>query len=371
MLRISAAVQNYDWGSPTAIPEFLGEESTGRPVAELWFGTHPLGTSTVTGAKGTRPLSDVVGDLPFMLKVLAPAQPLSIQVHPASVLAESGFAAEDAAGIGLSDPARDYKDPFHKPEMVYALTPFETLVGLRPIEEAVALLTPLDVPIARSLLSLAGSGPKGMVEYLLSSPPDRDSIDSFVTACAAELEAGNDLGRGYLTVVEAARVHPGDPGLAVALLMNRLTIAPGESAFIGPGLIHAHLFGLCLEVMAASDNVFRAGLTTKRINPQGVLASLDAVDGADAGVAPRTFGSATTVYEPAGGLFALAVTAADEERLPGSGHRIVLCLDGAVELVAESGARVDLTRGEAAFATADDGALAVRGTGTTALAYVP
>jgi mannose-6-phosphate isomerase len=371
MLRISAAVQNYDWGSATAIPEFLGDVAAGEPVAELWFGTHPLGTSTVIGPEGPQPLSDVAGDLPFMLKVLAPAQPLSIQVHPASSLAESGFTAEEAEGIELTDPTRDYKDPFHKPEMVYALTPFETLVGLRPIDEIAALLTPLDVPIARELLSRSDSDAVGMVEHLLSSPPERDAIDAFVAACAAQLETGSDVGRGYLTVVEAARVHPGDPGLVVALLMNRLTIAPGDASFIGPGLIHAHLSGLCLEVMAASDNVFRAGLTTKRINPQGVLDSLDEADGADSAVVPRDVGASTRLYEPAAGLFALAVTQGAEEQLPGSGRRILLGLAGEVELIAESGDRVGLSRGEAAFATHDDGSIEVRGTGATALAYVP
>ncbi|HUS20948.1 MAG TPA: mannose-6-phosphate isomerase, class I [Aeromicrobium sp.] len=371
MLRISAAVQNYDWGSTAAIPEFLGDPSTGEPVAELWFGTHRLGMSTVIGPEGPQPLTDAGGNLAFMLKVLAPAQPLSIQVHPASELAESGFAAEDAAGVELDDPARDYKDPFPKPEMVYALTPFETLVGLRPAAQVLRLLTPLDVPLAKSLLALADDGPGAMVELLLSSPPDRDSVNAFVAACAAQLDAGNDVGRGYLTVMEAARVHPGDPGLAIALLMNRLTIAAGEAAFIGPGLIHAHLSGLCLEVMVASDNVFRAGLTTKRVNPQGVLDSLDTVEGDDPGVAPRSLGTSTKVYEPGGGLFALAVTSGDEDQLPGSGHRIALCLDGDVRLVAESGASVALRRGEAAFATPDDGALAVRGSGTIAQAYVP
>jgi mannose-6-phosphate isomerase len=371
MLRISAAVQNYDWGSPTAIPAFLGEAATGQPVAELWFGTHPLGTSQVPGPNGARPLSELVGDLPFMLKMLAPAQPLSIQVHPASALAESGFAAEDSAGIALTDPTRDYKDPFHKPEMVYALTPFETLVGLRPLDEIVRLLAPLEDPVARSLSSLSGEGPIGMVESLLSSPPDRDSIDSFVAACAEQLDAGTDIGRGYLTVVEAARIHPSDPGLAVALLMNRLTLEAGSSAFIGPGLIHAHLSGLCLEVMAASDNVFRAGLTTKRINPRGVLDSLEGADSTEPIIAPDTFGSATKIFDPGAGLFALSVTEGEEARLPGSGRRILLCLGGEVELVAEAGERIELAQGQAAFVADADGALAVHGSGTTALAYVP
>ena len=371
MFRLGAAVQNYDWGSPTAIPEFLGESSTGRPVAELWFGTHPLGASMVETPDGTEPLTDRVGDLPFMLKVLAPAQPLSIQVHPASALAEAGFAAEEAAGTALSDAARDYKDPHHKPEMVYALTPFETLVGLRPVTEAVQLLSALDVPIAKSLIDRSEDGSLAMVEHVLTSGVDRDAVDEFVAACAAQLDAGTDIGRGYLTVVGAARIHPSDPGLVVALLLNRITIEPGRSAFIGPGLIHAHLSGLCLEVMASSDNVFRAGLTTKRVNAEGVLASLEAADGGDAGIDSTQAGAATEVFEPAGGLFALSVTRGSEARLPGAGHRILLCLDGAADVVTTTGEQVSLSRGQAAFASSDDGDLALRGTGTVAQAYVP
>lgn len=371
MLRINAAVHAYDWGSPTAIPEFLGVEPSGRPVAELWFGTHPLGTSTVGEAGDARPLSDAAGDLPFMLKVLAPAEPLSIQIHPAAALARSGFAAEQARGVARTDTSRDYKDPFAKPEMVYALTPFETLVGLRPVDEVVRLLAPLDAAIARSLLSRADSGIVGMVASVLASPPDRDEVEAFVAACAGQLDSGTDIGRGYLTVVEAARFHPGDPGLAVALLMNRMTLAPGESAFIGPGLIHAHLSGLCLEVMTASDNVFRAGLTTKRINPQGLLDSLEDADAANGAVSPRLVGTATKIYEPDDRLFALSVTVGDEESLPGAGQRILLCLDGRVELRAASGACVELVQGQAVFASADDGGLELRGSGTTAQAYVP
>ncbi len=375
MFRLGAAVQGYDWGSLTAIPEFLGEPPAGEPVAELWLGTHPLGASVIETDDGPQALVDRVGDLPFMLKVLAPAQPLSIQVHPANDLAAAGFAAEEAAGLALSDPARDYKDPHHKPEMVYALTPFETLVGLRPMDEVVRLLSTLDVPIAKSLLDRSGDGSVAMVEHILTSEVDRNAVDEFVDACAAQLDAGVDVGRAYLTVVEAARIHPSDPGLVVALLLNRLTLEPGQSAFIGPGLIHAHLNGLCLEVMASSDNVFRAGLTTKRVNAEGVLASLGAADGGDARIAPSRAGDSTEVFEPqagaAAGLFALSVTRGSETRLPGDGHRILLCLDGAVDVVSDSGDEISLVRGQAAFALPEDGGLELRGSGMTAQAYVP
>lgn len=340
-------------------------------MAELWFGTHPLGMSTVETASGRQALGHVTGDLGFMLKVLAPAQPLSIQVHPARDLAAAGFAAEEKAGLPLSDIARDYKDPHHKPEMVYALTPFETLVGFRPMVEAVALLEALDVPVARDLVAHAEQGSTAMVGRLLGQHLDGADVDAFVAACAEQLASGADIERGYLTVVEAATFHPSDPGLVLALLLNRRTIPAGGAAFIGSGLIHAHLSGLCLEVMAPSDNVFRAGLTPKRVNAQGVLESLAGNADVDPTIAPRHVGTATELFAPDSGEFALTITRGAESQLPGSGSRVLLGLDGVVEIVSESAGSIDLAKGQAAIALDDAGFLEVRGTGTVAQAYVP
>ncbi|HSI27250.1 MAG TPA: mannose-6-phosphate isomerase, class I, partial [Aeromicrobium sp.] len=272
MLRLTCPTRAYELGSPTAIPEFLGLEPTGQPVAEVWLGTHPLAPSEVVTPEGPAPLADVAGQLPFMLKLLAPVEPLSIQVHPSSSMAELGFAAEEAGKVPLDDPSRDFKDPHHKPEMVYALSPFETLVGFRPPAEIVQLLAPLDVTVSRRLLGHADTGPIGVLRQLLTEPPTPTEVNEFVAACAAQ---PSDVARGYETVQHVATFHPGDPGVVVALLLNRLTLEPGQAAFIGPGLVHAHLSGLCLEVMASSDNVMRAGLTPKRVNPQALLKIVD------------------------------------------------------------------------------------------------
>lgn len=370
MLRISAETRTYAWGSPAAIPEFLGVPSSGEPVAELWFGTHPLGMSQLSDDE--RPLAAVAGELPFMLKVLAPEKPLSIQVHPSNAMAAAGFAAENEAGRALSDPDRDFKDPHHKPEMVYALTQFDTLLGLRPIEEIEALLTPLKLPLAKELLDQAALGSLAVVERLLADPPPPEVVDEFVAACASR-SASDDVGRGYATVVEAAREHPADPGLVLALLLNRVTLQPGEAAFVGPGLIHAHFSGLCLEVMTSSDNVFRAGLTPKRVNGAGVLESLGVEQLESPFVKPASAGRATEVFAPeidGSVLFALSVTRG-HDLLPGTGSRILLCLDGDVRVSAEDGSELALTRGQAAFASADDGVLTVAGEGSLAQAYVP
>jgi mannose-6-phosphate isomerase len=370
MWRISGEARTYDWGSLTAIPEFLGTPATGEPMAELWFGTHPLGTSSLADGSGT--LSELAGDLPFMLKVLAPAKPLSIQVHPSNEMARAGFDAENAAGVDLSDVTRDFKDPHHKPEMVYALTRFDTLLGIRPIEEILDLLTPLDVPVAKELLTHVPHGRLAVVQHLLSEPPTSPEVDEFVDACAVRA-ASADIGRGYATVVEAARVHPSDPGVVLALLLNRVTLEPGEAAFIAPGLIHAHVSGLCLEVMVSSDNVFRGGMTTKRVNPEGVLESLGVEQPASVMVPAERVGAATDVFAPeldSKALFALAI-AGGGDVLPGSGSRILLCIDGDVEVVSSRGEAVELSRGQAAFTAGADGALAVAGAGTLAQAYVP
>lgn len=369
MWRISAETRTYDWGSHTAIPSFLGVAATGEPTAELWFGTHPLGMSQLEDG---RPLAEVAGDLPVMLKVLAPAKPLSIQVHPSNATAAAGFAAENAAGVPIEDAARDFKDPHHKPEMVYALEPFDTLLGIRPIDEIEALLSALDVSLAKELLAVVGAGPQAVVERLLSEPPSASAVDEFVAACSVQPETA-DRGRGYATVVEAAAVHPSDPGLVLALLLNRVTLEPGEAAFVGPGLVHAHFSGLCLEVMTSSDNVFRAGMTPKRVNAAGVMDSLVFDAAASTPLVDPSVENAATVFAPeldGTALFALAVTRA-AGRLPGAGARLLLCVGGEVEVTTDGGDTLHLKRGQAAFASEDDGELAVAGAGTLAQAYVP
>lgn len=368
MQRLTCPTRDYEWGSTTAIPELLGLIPTGDPVAEAWLGTHPLAPSEVMTTHGNVPLADVAGQLPFMLKVLAPVRPLSIQVHPSNSIAEIGFAAEEVGGVPLDDPERDFKDPHHKPEMVYALSEFETLVGLRPVTEVDLLLNPLDAAVAKRLLGVIGSGVMGVLRELLTNPPSAAEVDEFVAACAAQPV---DVARGYETVGHVASFHPGDAGVVVALLLNRLTLEPGQAAFIGPGLVHAHLSGLCLEVMASSDNVMRAGLTPKRVNPQALLKIIDDRQPASPRVPAQHLDERTAVYRPMGDLFALSITHAPAGRLDGRGRRIVLCLDGAVGLVGESGAELQLARGQAAFVAAGDGALSATGSGTLAQAYIP
>lgn len=382
MHRLQNLRRGYDWGSPTFIPRFSGERGDGTPVAEEWIGTHPLGESTAVLASGdTAPLSQVSGPLPFMFKILAADRPLSVQVHPSAELARAGFEAEEAAGVPLEDPRRSYRDPHHKPEMAYALTTFDTLVGFRPTAEILRILHGLDAPLAARLAGeLAAdpgfSGIVRLVEQLLGGDVPPDEIEAVVDACAAQVRRGLDVKRAYTTVLEVSEHHPGDPGLVVALLLNRLTLQPGEAAFLGAGIIHAHLHGMCLEVMASSDNVLRAGLTSKPLDPAGLVRCLDVGMSRLARVTPTLVGSSTDVFAPDVEEFALAVGQCSTGEpggieLPDSDHRIIVCTGGEVEVVNGADERIALARGESVYAGAADGTLRVVGLGEVAQAYRP
>lgn len=381
MRRLQHTTRDYDWGSPDDIPRFMGEAADGRPVAEVWMGTHPSGPSTVDTGDGPVALSEVAGELPFMLKVLAASRPLSIQVHPNSQQAADGFVTEEAAGIPIDAPNRVYRDPHHKPEMVYALTTFDTLVGFRPTAEILRVLSSIDSPLARSLSDSLDARPGfesivRVVGTLLEDKPDVAEIDRLVASCRDLTEQGIDVKRAYMTAAEIAEHHPGDVGIVVSLLLNRLTLQPGEAAFLGPGIIHAHLSGMCLEVMASSDNVLRAGLTSKHLDPPGLLGSLDRGRSRLARVAPEPFGFSTDVFSPAVEEFALAVTQCSRAEpdgvvLPDAPRRIVLCTGGVVELANAHGERVRMRRGESVYADESDGTLRVIGTGELAQAYTP
>lgn len=381
MLPLECPTQGYDWGSTDDIPQFLRRESNGHPVAEMWMGTHPLGTAHVTTDVGRQSLTDVAGELPFMLKILAASRPLSIQVHPDAARAEAGYAAEEAAGIPLDAPHRVFKDPFPKPEMVYALTTFDSLVGFRPTAEILRVLAPLQHPIIQSLAHGLRSNPGfhgivKLVERLLGEAPTPDDVAAIVDQCRGAIAQGIDVKRAYVTAVEIEQHHPGDVGVIVSLLLNRLTLQPGEAAYLGAGIIHAHLSGMCLEVMISSDNVLRAGLTPKHVDPAGLVQCLEEGMSRVARVSPETFGMSTDVFNPSLGEFGLSVTQCSQADptgvvLPQRGHRLLVCTGGEVALVNERDETLWLKRGDSAYAGEKDGELRVVGTGEIAQAYVP
>ena len=378
MLRLVNASRGYDWGSAAEIPRFLGQEPDGGPVAEVWIGTHPLAPSTDEAGAS---LADQAGDLPFLVKLLAADRPLSLQVHPDQEMARAGFDAEEAAGVPLDAPERTYKDPHHKPEMAYALTTFDTLVGFRPTAEILRVLSGLNTPVTRRLTESLSSSPGfpgivKLVEQLLDDPPSADEITEILDACASLTDQGIDIKRAYVTALEISDHFPDDVGVVISMMLNRLTLQPGEAAFLGAGIIHSHLKGMCLEVMASSDNVLRAGLTTKSLDRVGLVQCLATGMSRLARVTPEPDGFSTDVFSPDVEEFALAVSQCsagyqDRVPLPDAEQRILVCTGGEVELINAAGERLAMSRGDSAYAGPEDGALAIVGTGEIAQAYKP
>lgn len=265
---LEPARRHYAWGSTSLLPELLGEGTDGEPLAELWFGSHPAGSATLPARQGTS-LAEAVRDepdetlgalatrgdrsLPFMVKLIAAARPLSIQVHPDGDRAAAGFAAENERRLALDDPQRRYQDGAAKPEIVCALDDFDALIDFRPIADVAADLrgAGLDDLVA----TLEAGGLAGVVRKVLTS--DAAAIERAIDALVT---TGNDVAA---MLVDS---YPGDPGVVVATFLNHLHLSAGEAAFLAPGAVHAYLSGLALEVMASSDNVLRAGLTSKLVD---------------------------------------------------------------------------------------------------------
>lgn len=384
MHRLTNQVRPYAWGARAAIPRLLGVEPDGTPQAELWLGAHHGAPSTAHCRDGSRPLPELITQdpervlgpataerfgarLPYLLKYLAAEAPLSLQVHPDAARARSGYESEERAGIPVDAAHRNYRDPHHKPELLLALEPFDALCGFREPAATHADLVGLDSDLAvrlREDLSHPDTHAalRAALTLLLSLPgADRGRmIDEFV----AEWVARDRVCAHAEIVADLAVRYPGDPGAIAALLLNRLTLWPGQALFLPAGNLHAYLQGTAVEVMASSDNVLRAGLTGKHVDAPELL---DVVDFSVLPIpyARPDFLDGRREFRPPAPEFALheigpgRVTA----HLPGAGPTVILVLHGEVELVAEVGEGVTLSRGESVFVQADSGPIKVEGQG--------
>ena len=282
LLRIENTPRPYAWGSTTAIADLLGTTPSGGPEAELWLGDHPGSPARIVEGA---PESDLAAHLQargqklsFLLKVLAAAEPLSLQAHPTIAQARAGFARENAAGIALDDPTRNYKDELHKPELIYALSdPFIALAGFRPVESARAELDAAGesalAPLVERLTS-EGALPE-VVRWLIESAEGVAELVDALTRVARSLTHDSRDSESWATVRRLADHYPGDPGIALSLLMHTVVLRPGEALYLPTGNIHSYQQGLAIEVMAASDNVLRGGLTPKHVDVPELMTVLD------------------------------------------------------------------------------------------------
>lgn len=369
LLSLSNVPRDYAWGSASLIAELEGRKPTGAPEAEVWFGDHPGDPADVAG--GTTLDAVTGGDLPYLLKILAAADPLSIQVHPTLEQAREGWARE--SGLATDDPTRNYRDDNHKPELIVALSDrFEALSGLRPVGDSLRLLDALGtssgVLALRDRLSGAGSDAdllRDALGWVLSGTAQQE-VDDIIAALA---EASSEEFVAELTVARAIAARtPGDPGVVVALLMNFIVLSRGESIFLRAGLLHAYVSGLGVEIMAASDNVLRGGLTPKRIDVPELLSVLDTTPGEVPVLRPAASGAVTT-YPVDVPDFSLRRVALDGEpvTLEVSGPAMVLSTGGEVT-VAVSGEERSVPVGTAVFASADETVLTLSGTGEVFIA---
>jgi len=404
VFRLTGVPRHYAWGSTTAIPELLGTPPGDEPVAELWFGAHASSPSRLDDGRSLETLlaedaeyqlgAGVIARfgpcLPYLLKILAAERPLSLQVHPNREQARVGFAVEQAAGLPLDAAERNYRDSNHKPEVWLALSPVEAVCGFRAPRRAVELFADLDAPLARSMAAMlrADPSPSGVrtVFTALLGPrtrPGADAVSAVAAACRARLESSSPSPRADANVVLLESEHPGDPGVVASLLLNPVSLQPGESVFVPAGGVHALLHGVAVELQASSDNVLRAGLTPKHVDVHALLATVDYVAAPPIRLAPETFHGSTRVFYAPVDDFELSVTTLDgagegaevgaeagAHPVPGRGPRIVLCIDGEIEVRSAAESLV-VTRGQALFVGAGEGALTVSGTGTLIQADVP
>jgi mannose-6-phosphate isomerase len=308
LYEIENVLRDYAWGSTTAIASLLGRPESGRPEAELWIGAHPDSPSVahVPEDGSQSPLDALISSdpehflgaesvsafgprLPFLAKILAAAQPLSLQVHPSLEQAREGFARENAAGLDAHAPNRNYKDDNHKPEMIFALTPFEALCGFRPAAETREIFQHISraFPEGRQSPALLhdliddlaaqdeGAGLRQAFERLITGGQGVSEATAQVVEALLSGAPHEPFQAELGTVISLNEKYPGDPGVLISLLLNRISLKPGEAVYLPAGNVHAYLHGLGVEVMASSDNVLRGGLTPKHVDVPELLKTID------------------------------------------------------------------------------------------------
>jgi mannose-6-phosphate isomerase len=420
-VRIDNTPRDYAWGSLTDIARLLGRAPSGGPEAELWLGAHPGSPARIAGGSPAPDLAawiaadpraalgegQVAADqgagvpphLPYLLKVLAAGAPLSLQAHPSPAQAAEGFARENAAGVPLDAPHRNYKDPFHKPEMLFALSDaFHALCGFRGRPAIASDLTRLiaaargaAAPVARlqefaARLAHAANDEAALADAVTWLLSGGEGVTGLVaeTVAAARLvlaESGAEdfedvdaLDPALLpveTVVSLHQAYPGDPGVVISLLLNRVRLVRGQALYMPAGNIHAYLRGLGVELMASSDNVLRGGLTPKHIDVDELLTVLDFTPLPAPLIAGAELAPGVEVFRPGVPDFALVHAVLDGGAQVGGirldAPAIAIATEGTAELAGASGG-VALGRGQAVYVTPDERELRLRGTGELFLA---
>ncbi|CAH0148097.1 mannose-6-phosphate isomerase, class I [Microbacterium sp. Bi128] len=376
LVEISNTPRDYAWGSATLLADLEGRTPSGAPEAEVWFGDHP-GSPALVHDGSDRTLDAWLGDhsgeagvparLPYLLKLLAAGAPLSIQVHPSQEQAVEGFAREEAAGVPVGAGHRNYKDDNHKPEVIVALSEtFTALAGLRDLAATRRLVDALgDADGVRALRErLDAADPSAALRAAIGwvlGEADAAAIEQIVTAAASG--QSEEFAAELRLTRTLASAYPADPGIVVALLMNLVELRRGEAIFVPAGVLHAYVAGLGVEIMAASDNVLRGGLTPKHIDVAELLALVDFRPAAPPLLAPRAAADGTELFAPGIRDFSLAHVAG--AHVPADvvlrGVSIALSVAGRAVVTGASGTAIELAPGQAAVVTPDESPVTVTG----------
>lgn len=303
------------------------------------MGTHPNGPSSVKIGSGEEiPLRQVLGrDLPFLFKILSVRKALSIQAHPDKEL---------AVHLHQQFPNM-YKDPNHKPEIAIALTPFEALCGFRPIDdillmtrkypEFASLVTP------ESLMALEhaqGSSEQTQKAALKAFFHDlmtcgAELVKTKTEHLLARLDSPNDL---EFLFTRLNKEYPYEVGCFCIFVMNFVTMKPGECVFLAANEPHAYLLGECVECMALSDNVVRAGLTPKFRDVDTLCSMLtyNMYKGEEVFTKPECISPYSVLYKAPVEEFSVIKTVFDnnecKESINHSHDTMLLCIQGSVKI---------------------------------------
>jgi mannose-6-phosphate isomerase len=358
---IKNTVQDYAWGSLTAIAELLGQPATGRPQAELWMGAHPKAPSQAYHDGKWESLlqlieahpADVLGEkvaqrygnkLPYLFKVLAADKPLSIQAHPNSQQAKEGFARENRLGISLMAANRNYKDDNHKPECICALTRFWGMNGFREISQIIRYLSCLCKDVLADEIALLKSRPnpqglKRLFQSLLVMPPEKKTAAiSSALSSAVSLNVPEDLPADpvFQWIQRLQAEYPRDLGVLFPALFNLFCLEPGQALYLASGEPHAYLEGVAIELMANSDNVLRGGLTQKHLDVPELLNILNFQEQVPSVILPRRCSAVEWVYDTPAEEFSLSVISVFPKIFwisPGKrSAEILLCTQGQILL---------------------------------------
>ena len=400
--RLKNPIQEYAWGSHTAIPELLGLPSPSpAPCAELWMGAHPQAPSSVYEQGQWQPLNKLIaqnpedllgsevsarfsGELPFLFKVLAAEKPLSIQAHPDKTQAAAGFARENEAGMELSALNRNYKDGHHKPECICALTPYDALCGFREISDIFSCLSQIELgsldSISRHLKDYPDTaGLKQFLKELLTMP--QASVASMVLEVVQRAEImleQQESGAGSIWdwIVRLNREYPGDVGVLAPTFLNLITLEPGQALFLPAGVLHSYLGGTGLEIMANSNNVLRGGLTPKHVDVPELLRVLDFSTGPPDILKPVPINNCEEVYHTAAEEFVLSAI----KLLPPESYapprskviEILLCTSGQATICEEeSGLSEPFNTGDSLLVPAQAGQYNLTGNAVIYKASIP